>query len=156
MKNKTTWTEKLHMKHDLPKVEKIGQRMGKHWGRGTIAIPAPFEVDIIMKKVGKGKIITINEIRKLIAQKHRATIGCPITCGIFAWIAAHAADEQLGQGKKRITPWWRTLKSDGSLNEKYPGEIKLQRALLEKEGHEILKEGKKYILKDFEKKLMKI
>ena len=41
---------------------------------GTVVIPAPIEVDEIMREVPKGKLITINEIRALLASKHKATI----------------------------------------------------------------------------------
>jgi len=152
---KKTAIEKLHESHGLPKVEKITGKMSRRWGTGTVAIPAPIEVDEIMKKVPKGKLITINEIRQIIAKKHKATIGCPITCGIFAWISAHAAEEEKAKGKKDITPWWRTLKSDGTLNEKYPGGQENQKKLLEKEGHKIIRKGKKYIVIDYEKSSIK-
>jgi len=115
-----SWKEKLADAKDLPKVERITGRMSKRWGTGTVVIPAPMEVDEIMRSVPKGKVITINQIRERLAKKHGATIGCPITTGIFAWVAAHAAEEEAEQGKKRITPYWRTLKSEGELNEKYP------------------------------------
>ena len=95
--------------------------MSARWGRGTVVIPAPFEVDALMKRVPRGKLTTINEIRAALARKHRATIGCPITTGIFAWIAANAAAEAAAAGQKAITPYWRTLKAGGQLNEKYPG-----------------------------------
>jgi alkylated DNA nucleotide flippase Atl1 len=153
---KKSWSEKLKDDKGLPKVVKITGKMSKRWGMGTVVIPAPMEVNEIMKKVPKGKLITINEIRKILVKKHKATIACPITTGIFARIAAGAADEEQAQGKKRITPFWRTLKSDGSLNEKYPGEILLQKSLLEAEGHAIIKKGKKYIVQDYEKLLVKI
>lgn len=148
--------EKLHESHGLPKVGKITGKMSKRWGTGTVAIPAPIEVNEIMKKVPKGKLITINEIRKTIAKKHKATIGCPITCGIFAWISAYAAEEERKEGKKNITPWWRTLKGDGVLNEKYPGGVENQKKLLKKEGHKIIPKGKNYIVADYEKALIKI
>ena len=151
---KKTALEKLQEDHGLPKVEKITGKMSKRWGTGTVAIPAPREVNEIMKKVPKGKVITINEIRKTIAKKHKATIGCPITCGIFAWISAQAAEEEKAQGKKDITPWWRTLKGEGVLNEKYPGGVENQRNLLEKEGHKIIQKGKKYIVVDYQKSLV--
>ena len=148
--------EKLNESHGLPKVEKITAKMAKRWGTGTVAIPAPIEVNEIMKKVLKGKVITINEIRTAIAKKHKATIGCPITCGIFAWISAYAAEEEKAQGKKDITPWWRTLKGNGELNEKYPGGINNQKKLLKKEGHKITQKGKKYLVEDYEKSSVKI
>jgi len=155
-KKSKSWQEKLANSKDLPKVEKITDKMSKRWGKGTVVIPAPKEVDEIMKNVPRSRLITINEIRKKLAEKHGATIGCPITCGIFAWIAAHAAEEMAKEGKKNITPYWRKLKTGGVINEKYPGGVEAQRKLLEKEGHKIIQKGKKYIVVDFEKYLVKI
>ena len=53
-----------------------------------MVIPAPIEVDEIMRGVRKGKLTTIDQIREKLAEKHRVTIACPLTTGIFAWIAA--------------------------------------------------------------------
>ena len=153
---KKSWREKLADDKDLPKVEEINEKMAKKWGKGTLVIPAPREVDEIMRKVPEGKLITINEIRQILAKKHGATIACPITTGIFAWIAAHAAEEAKAEGEKDITPWWRTLKTGGVLNEKYPGGIERQRELLENEGHKIIQKGKKYVVADYEKYLVKL
>jgi len=155
-KKRKSWQEKLANSKGLPKVEKITDKMSKRWGTGTVVIPAPKEVDEIMKKVPKGKLITINEIRKKLAEKHSATIGCPITTGIFAWIAAYAAEEAAEDGKKNITPYWRTLKTGGVINEKYPGGIETQKRLLEKEGYKVTQKGKKYVVVDFEKYLVKL
>jgi len=154
-KKRKSWQEKLADSKGLPKVEKITDKMSTRWGTGTVVIPAPKEVDEIMKKVPEGKLITINEIRAILAQKHGATIGCPITTGIFAWIAAHAAEEAKVEGKKNITPYWRTLKTGGVINEKYPGGVETQRKLLEKEGHKVIQKGKKYIVADIEKYLVR-
>ncbi len=156
VKPKKSWKEKLNDRKNLPKVVKIEGKMSKRWGTGTCAIPAPIEVDEIMKKVHKGKLITINEIRAIIAKKHQATIGCPITTGIFAWISANAAEEMKIQGRKNITPYWRTLRLGGQLNEKYPGGIKNQKELLEQEGHKVIRKGKKYIVADYEESLIKL
>ena len=153
---KKSWTEKLADSKGLPKVEKITEKMSKKWGTGTIVIPAPTEVDAMMKKVPEGKLITINELREALAKKHNATIGCPMTTGIFAWVAANAAEEQRQQGKKDITPYWRTLKTGGVINVKYPGGVEGQKKLLEKEGHQIIQKGKKHVVADYEKSLMKL
>src|SRR4030095_10844308 len=110
MRKSKSWREKLADSKGLPKVERISGRMSQRWGKGTVAIPAPREVDAIMKKVPDGKVITINEIRAAVAKKHKATIGCPITCGIFAWIAAHAAEEAAAAGEDGGTADWGTLK----------------------------------------------
>ena len=148
-----TWQEKLNDSKDFPKVEEIPNRMRKNWGTGTLVIPAPIEVDELMKRVPKGKLTTINEIRSALAKRHKATIGCPLTTGIFASISAHAAEEQKLQGKDKITPYWRTLKTGGFLNEKYPGGLEAQKALLEQEGHCVIEKGKRYCVKDYLKVL---
>lgn len=150
---KKTWQEKLHDKKDLPKIVRMTGKMAGKWGTkegDTVVIPAPVEVDEIMKKVPEGKVITINEIRKSLAKKHNATICCPITTGIFAWVSAYASEERKAEGKKDITPWWRTLKGNGELNEKYPGGIENQKKLLEAEGHKIINKGKKRMVANVE------
>ena len=157
-KTRRTWQEKLADSKDLPKVVEITDNMSKRWGTGTVCIPAPIEVDGIMKKVPKGKLITINQIRETVARKHGATIGCPITTGIFVNIAARAAEETTAEGKANTTPYWRTLKSKGELNEKYPGGVEAQVAHLREEGHiiELSKGNKPHKVKDFEKALVKM
>jgi alkylated DNA nucleotide flippase Atl1 len=157
-KKRKSWREKLADNKGLPKLEKITPKMAGRWGTkvgDTVVIPAPIEVDEIMKKVPKGKFITINEIRGALARKHNATIGCPITTGIFARIAAETAAETEAEGGKNITPYWRTLKAGGVINRKYPCGVEAQKKLLEKEGHKVIQKGKKYVVVDFEKYLVK-
>ena len=156
MVKKTSWIEKLQDSKGLPKVEKITRKMSKRWGKGTVVIPEPMEVDETMRKVPEGKLTTINEIRAVLARKHGATIGCPITTGIFAWIAANAAEERRQKGEENLTPYWRTLKTGGVINEKYPGGVEGQKKLLEKEGHQVIQKGSKYVVPDYEKSLAKL
>jgi hypothetical protein len=156
MPKRKTWREKLAADKDLPKVVEMTGKMSTRWGKGTVAIPAPREVDAIMRKVPEGKLITINEIRELVAKKHKATIGCPITAGIFAWIAAHAAAESEAAGDVEITPYWRTLKSGGELNPKYPGGIAQLKVRLEAEGHAVVAKGRRYFVEDFAAKLVRV
>jgi hypothetical protein len=85
-KPKPTWTQKLNGSKNLPKVEVIDEKMSKRWGTGTLVIPAPIEVDEFMRKVPAGKVTTINDIRAALAKRHGATIGCPMTTGIFSWL----------------------------------------------------------------------
>ena len=156
MPKRKSWTEKLKNSKGLPQVQKITDKMSKRWGTGTVVIPAPIEVNEMMKRVPEGKLTTINEIRVALAKKHGATIGCPITTGIFAWIGANAAEERREKGEKDITPYWRTLKTGGEINEKYPGGVDAQKKLLEKEGHRVVQKGKRYVVSDYEKSLAKI
>lgn len=156
MKTKKSWSEKLLDNKGLPKVGKVTEKMNKRWGEGMMVIPAPFEVDEVMKKVPKGKLITINEIRQILAKEHNVNFCCPMTAGIFSWISANAADEQAREGKKKITPYWRTLKSGGEINPKFPGGVGALKALLKQEGHKVIQKGKRYFVKDYEKALIQL
>jgi hypothetical protein len=141
-----TWTEKLADDKGLPKVARIEGKMTRKWGEGTMLIPAPREVDAEMREVKRGGLATINDLRTQLAAKHGADVGCPITTGIFAWIAAHAAAEQEAAGKKRVTPWWRTVKAGGELNPKYPGGCEEQARRLRAEGHRVAQKGKRWLV----------
>lgn len=155
-KAKKTWREKLEDSKDLPKVVPIEGKMVKMWGEGTVVIPAPLEVDELMRKVPEGRLVTVNQIRLALAKKHGATTGCPMCTGIFASIAARAAAEAAEAGEKDITPYWRTLKESGVINEKYPGGVEGQKELLEKEGHAVVRKGKKLVVVDFGGKLIEL
>lgn len=155
-KKKRSWSERLADCKDFPKVSKIEGKLSKHWVEGTFVITAPKDVDAAMKKIRRGKLTTIDALRRALAQKRGATIACPITTGIFAWIAAHAADESEQAGRNRITPYWRTLKTGGELNPKYPGGIRNLRGRLAAEGRRIIVKGttvkgNRYFVADFER-----
>jgi hypothetical protein len=153
---KKSWQEKLTDDKDLPKVVKIDATKSKRWGTGTCVIPAPREVNELMRRVPKGKLTTIDELRKALAARHRATIACPTTTGIFAWIAANAAAEAAAQKQNNSTPFWRTLKSGGELNPKYPGGIQALRRMLKAEGHRVVVRGKRFFVEGFAEHLAAI
>jgi alkylated DNA nucleotide flippase Atl1 len=138
VKTKKSWREKLADSKDLPK---------------TMVIPAPSEVDALMKQVPRGHVVTISEIRAALAGKHKVNITCPLTTGIFSWIAAHAAAEAETAGAKDFTPFWRTLKSGGEINSKYPGGGEAVAKRLRAEGHKIVKQGRRLLVADYEKML---
>jgi len=161
---KKTWQEKLADKEGLPKVLKLQKNfpcynavhsMGVEEGEDVVLVN-PSEVVEIMQQVPKGKVITIVELCKMIAEKHCVQGCCSLTTGIFIMTAANAAAEARQQGKPLEIPYWRTLKADGSLNEKYPGGARSQKKLLEAEGFTIIQKGKKYMVQDFENHVMKV
>jgi len=155
MRARKTCREKLENDQGLPQVKPIPARMHKRSGKDTIVIPAPREVGALMSRVPQGKVTTVAHIAESLARTHRATIGCTITTGIFAWIAAHAADEAEQQGKKEISPYWRVLKVGGELNAKYPGGVENLSRRLKLEGHEIVSKGQRHFVADYETKLAK-
>jgi hypothetical protein len=147
---KKSWREKLADSKGFPKIAAIDCTKTKRWGTGTFVIPAPVEVDAAMRQIRRGQLTTMDAIRAALARKHGTTIACPLTTGIFTWIAAHAAAESEAAGARRITPYWRTLKSDGEINPKYPGGIADLRKRLASEGHRVIQRGKRFFVADFE------
>lgn len=109
----------------------------------------PIEYDKTMKQIPKGKVVTVGAIRDFFAKINHADFTDPITAGIFVSIAAWAS-EQRNNDK---TPYWRTLKANGELNEKYPGGALAQKIKLEEEGHTIIQRGRtniRYYIKDYQ------
>src|SRR5437879_9783337 len=97
-------------------------------------IPTPKLVDAVIRKVPRGKLITVGAIRKKLAAEHGADVACPLTTGIFIRIAAEAAEEARAQGAKRITPYWRVVRDKGELNPKFTGAVRRRTGYLDAEG----------------------
>ena len=156
-KTRTTWREKLE-KDQEPKVVDIPPRMQKRFGAGTMLISRPLDVDALIRKVPEGKLVTQSQIRERLAKDFNADTTCPMTTGIFLRIVAEAAEEDLMEGRESMTPYWRVLRADGSLNEKFPGGMEAQAARLKGEGHSIQPGvGKKPPkVEDFEKSLAEL
>ncbi len=159
-----TWQEKMADKKNLPKILKLKSnfpcykaltKMGAKAG-DKVVLTNPKEVEEIMKRVPRGKLITIREICRKLARRHKVDACCTLTTGIFIMTVANAAEEMKKEGKKSDNPYWRTLKAGGFLNEKYPGGAETHKKLLEKEGYKVIKKGKRYLICDFEKYLAKV
>ena len=134
--SRTSWREKLE-RADHSKIVEIPAAMARQLGPGTMLIPKPLDVDALIRKTKKGKLVTVSEIRSRLARDNKVDVACPLTTGIFIRIAAEAAEEDLRNGKKRVTPYWRVIRDDGSLNEKFPGGVKAQSRRLKEEGHSL-------------------
>src|SRR3954470_8585701 len=100
-KQKKSWREKLVDDKDLPKTIRLNAAAAARWGGKTMVIAAPREIDALMRSVPPGRVTTINELRVALARKHRTETTCPITTGIFSWIAANAAEEAAAAGEKK-------------------------------------------------------
>src|SRR5215469_3694856 len=118
--SRVPWREKLERQQE-PKIVQIPGRMQARFGTGTMLIPKPLDVDALIRKIPKGKLATVGQIREELARRCKANVTCPLTTGIFVRIAAEAAEEERRSGKKSITPYWRVLSPEGRLNAKFPG-----------------------------------
>lgn len=151
--NKKDFNAMLRDNKDMPKFQTITDLKSiEKYGGNRMYFAPPMHYDEIMKRIPHGKVITIGKIREYFAKENGADFTEPITAGIFVSIAAWASYQR----KEDKTPYWRTLKVNGELNEKYPGGIETQKELLEKEGHTIIQKGRKnikYYVKDYERVL---
>src|SRR5579863_3234263 len=138
MSMRKSWHERLQDDKTPRGIKPIPPRMQRKHGVGTIVIPTPRDVERVIRGIPPGKLITVQRIADSLAHTHRTTIGCAVTSGICAWIAAHAADEAEAAGWAQITPYWRVLKADGELNSKYPGGIPNLKRRLAREGHVVV------------------
>ena len=148
--DKKDFNTMLHDNKDMPKFQTITDLKSiEKYGGDRMYFAPPIDYDKIMKQIPFGKVITVGKIREYFAKKNGADFTEPITAGIFVSIAAWASYQR----EEENTPYWRTLKANGELNEKYPGGIEAQREMLEREGHTIIQKGRKnikYYVKDYE------
>lgn len=139
------WREKLE-RQQQPKIVDIPARMQARLGRGRMVIPRPLDVDALIRRVPKGKLVTVLQLRQELAKHSKVDVACPLCTGIFVRIAAEAADEERRAGKKVVTPFWRVIGGEGRLNPKFPGGASAQKRCLISEGHKVLRAtGKKPI-----------
>lgn len=149
--DKKDFNAMLNDSKDMPKFQIItDEKSIKKYGGNRMYFAPPIEYDKVMKKVPVGKVITVGKIREYFAKLSGADFTEPITAGIFVSIAAWASHQRM----EDKTPFWRTLKANGELNEKYPGGVEAQKQKLEEEGHTIISKGRtniRYYVKDYEK-----
>ena len=90
---------------------------------GAMVVSSPAEVDALVRGVGPGEVITLDDLRAALARRHGVAVACPVSTAIFAGMSARAAEElrQAGAARETLTPWWRVLKRGGFLNPKLPG-----------------------------------
>ena len=136
-KSKTSWRAKLH-KPMLPKLVPVPQGMAKRLGSGMMLIPTALEVDAMIRKIPRGQVSTVSQIRRRLARWHNADVTCPMVTGIFLRIVAEAAEEDRTAGKPDIAPYWRVLREDGGLYAKFPGGMDAQARRLMEEAHAVV------------------
>lgn len=149
--DKKDFNAMLQDNKDMPKFQIITDSKSiEKYGGNRMYFAPPIDYDKVMKKIPRGKVITVGAIREYFAKVSGADFTEPITAGIFVSIVAWASYQR----QEEETPYWRTLKANGELNEKYPGGMEAQKEKLEEEGHTIIQKGRKnirYFVKDYEK-----
>ena len=154
--DKKDFNAMLHDSKDMPKFQIItDEKSIEKYGGNRMYFAPPMDYDRVMRRIPYGKVTTVGEIREYFAKLSGADFTEPITAGIFVSIAAWASYQR----SEDETPYWRTLKANGELNEKYPGGIEAQKQKLEAEGHTVIQRGRKNIrcyVKDYGKVLFNL
>lgn len=154
--DKKDFNAMLQDNKDMPKFQTITDPKSiEKYGGSRMYFAPPMDYDKVMRRVPRGKVITVGKIREHFAKLSGADFTEPITAGIFVSIAAWASYQRA----ENETPYWRTLKANGELNEKYPGGAEAQRKKLEAEGHTVISKGRKnirYFVKDYESVLFEL
>jgi alkylated DNA nucleotide flippase Atl1 len=130
------------MKTSKEKFDNANQKGGTktETPKGLMYISTPKEISEIIKKIPKGKVITVADIANQLTKKHGADWTCPITTGIFTSLIANYSEEA-GLG----IPYWRVVRAKGVLYDRYLGMISHQPELLRSEGWKIVRRGKNEI-----------
>ncbi len=105
--------------------------------RGRMLVPTPMLVARAVRRVPIGRLITAEVLRARLARSARVDLTCPMTTGIFLNIIAGAAEEELARGHRPVAPYWRVVRRDGSLPERFPIRTGLHAAHLRAEGHRL-------------------
>ena len=149
--NKKDFNAMLKNNKDMPKIQIVeDEKTIKKYGGTKMFFAPPLYYDTLMKKVPKGKLVTVSQMRDYLAKQNNADFTDPMTAGIFVNIVAWASYQR----DTDITPW-ENLENFI----KYPEAIELQKRLLEEEGHTIISKGTKnikYYVKDFENSLIEL
>lgn len=81
---RTSWRAKLERPQE-PRLVAIPAKMSR-FGAGMMLIPTAKLVDELIRKIPKGKLATVSELRGKLAADFKADVTCPLTTG---YLCAH-------------------------------------------------------------------
>ena len=135
MADKKTYREKMN--EFVEQIHDITPNWEERLGKGKILIPSALDIERIIKETKEGELLTNDTIRETLAKEKKVQVTAAIPTGVYLKYIALAAEEERENSGTNITPYWRVLKPDGSLNTKFLISINDLTALLENEGHQI-------------------
>ena len=131
-KNKT-YREKINEVEE--KIHDITPEWEEKLGKGEILIPNAIDIERLINNTKKGELLTNNTIREVLAKEKNVRLTAAIPTGVYLKYIALAAEEEIALNKANITPYWRVIRPDGSINVKFPISIDKLIDYLENEGH---------------------
>ena len=103
-----SWKEKLNIDRSFV-VKRLDKNFSDMKVGENMLIATPKIIDEYIKQIPKGININIKTLRNDLALTYNANTTCPVTTGIFLRIVSEAAYEDLLNGEKNITPFWRVV-----------------------------------------------
>ena len=111
-----SWIEKKDI--DRKYQFKINSKRFADIPAGTkMLIPTPKIVDKLVNNIPHGSFLSIKEVRKKLADDHKAEMTCPVVTGINMRIISESAFEEYNVHNDidKITPFWRVVEPDSKL-----------------------------------------
>lgn len=106
------WQEKFNKNHEQ-KIKVLQKKFGKMLPDEKMLISTPESIYDFISNIPKGKFISVNEMRELLAKKASADGTCHLTTGIFLRIAIeYSLESNLG------LPFWRVIDYKSNLAKK--------------------------------------
>ena len=113
---------------------------------GRMLLPCPATVENLLKKIPGDKLVTIDLIRKQLADQFNVQVTCPFNTKLCLRAIAHDTH--------KTTAYWRVVRGTGELIDYFPGGVAGHAAHLSEAGYIIDYQGKKPKVKDFRKSLV--
>jgi len=133
---------------DTDKIESIPKTMEKFLGcSGKMVKPSLSSVKNVVKKIRKGKLVTLEILREKLAADFNVQTACP---------ASTTKILQILSKEEHPICYWRVVKKKGELLSKFPDGVEGHAALLEREGFEIDFSKKNPIVIGYQDKLFKL
>ncbi|MGZ9030204.1 MAG: hypothetical protein ACXW2G_02450 [Burkholderiaceae bacterium] len=105
-----------------------------HRRGGRLLLPTPLLVGETVAAVPRGQVVTIGQLRRMLAERFDADRTCPRMTGMFATILAGAVVDDLGHRREPRWPIWRLVRDDGTLHPNWPLDTLYRATMLRAEG----------------------
>ena len=112
-----SWKEKLNVDKSFV-VKRLDKNFSDMKVGENMLIATPKIIDEYIKQIPKGINVNIKALRNDLALTYNADTTCPVTTGLFLRIVSEAAYEDLLNGEKNITPFWRVVDHESKIASK--------------------------------------
>jgi len=103
-----SWKDKMNIDKSYV-VKRLEKKFSDMKEGENMLIATPMIIDEYIKQIPKGINVNIKTLRRDLALTYNADTTCPLTTGIFIRIVSEAAYENLLNGDRNITPFWRVV-----------------------------------------------